>query len=606
MRSLESLKAKTVTDPVTGCWLWRGGVRANGYGVIGGEAAHRVAYRAAYGDFPKELLACHRCDVRNCINPDHIFLGTHGDNSRDMARKGRQAFQARPELAARGDHNGSRTRPERRPRGERQHLAKLNDDVVAAMRATVRCGAFSARQWSKWLGLSYSTTKRAISGRTWAHIVCVLLFVGSPAFAQGRFERFCSRSAQGRSDRGLNCNQPESEYSFFEFAPTSGAGMGTACACTAVTGAKGEAVTFTRASSAYCTKEGLATTGLTTTSMVQCSTNQIRVEADGSGVLGILVENAGTNVILQSEDLATTWLTSASGVAAPTVTANQAVAPNGATTADRLQVPATTSGQYSYMYQTGWAAATRTTSVYLKGNGTSGTINLLSGTTPNACTACAYVADSWSRCALPSVGTASTFVFLGNDSASAVCTTSSKGAQDVFVWGLQHETGAYATSYVPTTTAAVTRAVDVPTVAGATLPYAKFSLAASVTEEWATATMPSYSVIMEGQTGNSSGVGFFFMPGAAPRIQTINAGALNLTAASQTVVAGTAYRVGTVSEGGNSSLYWNGSLIAGPTAKNTAAAWATATGIGYGPAFPTASDSIISRVCLDPSPTRCR
>lgn len=394
---------------------------------------------------------------------------------------------------------------------------------------------------------------------------------------------------------------------FFEFAPSSGAGMGTACACAAVTGAKGEVVTFTRASSAYCTKEGLATTGLTTTSMVLCGTNQIRVEADGSGVLGILTENAGTNVILQSEDLATTWLTSASGVAAPTVTANQATAPDGATTADRLQIPATTSGQYSYMYQTGWAAATRTTSVYLKGNGTSGTINLLSGTTPNACAACTYVADSWSRCALPSAGTASTYVFLGNDSASAVCTTSSKGAQDVFVWGLQHEAGAYATSYIPTTTAAVTRAVETPTVNGAAFPAAPLSIAASITTEWPQASHPAGAGILEGQVGSSTGSGFFFVSGFL-RFQTLPGGSPALDyVVSPAITAGAVRRVAASNTGGSSSIFLEGSLVAGPTAKNPATApWLTTTGIGYAPAFPMRFDGIISRVCLDNTATRCR
>jgi hypothetical protein len=103
----------------------------------------------------------------------------------------------------------------------------------------------------------------------------LLILIASSALGQGRFDRFNQRTDQGRSTRGFE----QSSYAFFEFAPASGAGMGTACACTTPTGAKGEALTFTRAGDATCSKQGLATTGIANGDLVACTGNQPRVES---------------------------------------------------------------------------------------------------------------------------------------------------------------------------------------------------------------------------------------------------------------------------------------------------------------------------------------
>lgn len=75
-----------------GCWLWPV-VGANGYGMFrrrGVWGAHRIAWVYTHGDIPPGMHVCHRCDVPNCINPEHLFLGTHTDNMRDMLSKGRR------------------------------------------------------------------------------------------------------------------------------------------------------------------------------------------------------------------------------------------------------------------------------------------------------------------------------------------------------------------------------------------------------------------------------------------------------------------------------------------------------------------------------------
>jgi hypothetical protein len=100
------------TGARTECGYGRIGVGSRGQGY---ERTHRVAWELANGPIPAEIEVCHTCDNPPCCNVDHLFLGTHTDNVRDMWSKGRQAGQI--------------------PTGEQHPDARLTDAQVADLRA---------------------------------------------------------------------------------------------------------------------------------------------------------------------------------------------------------------------------------------------------------------------------------------------------------------------------------------------------------------------------------------------------------------------------------------------------------------------------------------
>lgn len=137
------------------CWIWKAYCNKRGYGQFGHFdkvlKAHRVAYEITYGKVPNNLEVCHHCDNPSCVNPKHLFLGTHSDNMQDESRKGRCYLQKHPELR----------------QGEKHPLAKLTEQQVIEIRQSK---GFTQEQLAKKYGVCRWMIRRILSRLAWKHI----------------------------------------------------------------------------------------------------------------------------------------------------------------------------------------------------------------------------------------------------------------------------------------------------------------------------------------------------------------------------------------------------------------------------------------------------
>lgn len=148
---------KTAYDQTTGCWLYQGEKVHNGYGRIYHKGknvrVHRLSYSSFIGEIPSGIMVCHSCDVRNCWNPGHLFLGTAKENHADMWAKGRATLPPRIE----------------NKRGEDHPWSKLTTSDVIRIRELCASGQ-SQRSVGKLFGVRQGVVSSILRGKSWTHI----------------------------------------------------------------------------------------------------------------------------------------------------------------------------------------------------------------------------------------------------------------------------------------------------------------------------------------------------------------------------------------------------------------------------------------------------
>lgn len=139
-------KVKKTND----CWWWTAATQSNGYGEFGLPGrrtivAHRFSWIIRNGPIPTGRFICHHCDNKLCVNPDHLFVGTHQDNVDDMVKKGRHRFLS-------GENNG---------------MSKLDSKKVRRIRDFYEQGGLGQRCLAAMFGVSQFNVSLIVRGETW-------------------------------------------------------------------------------------------------------------------------------------------------------------------------------------------------------------------------------------------------------------------------------------------------------------------------------------------------------------------------------------------------------------------------------------------------------
>lgn len=167
------LRERRLADKIfvtkNGCFVWNACLGSSGYGSVrlNGKlcSVHRIAWELEFGPIPEGFCVLHKCDNRQCVNPNHLFLGTHGDNARDRMSKNRNSEHLR-----KGLRNGAYTCPEKRCRGEQNGASKLRKNQVQEIRKLYAQGTNSQRALAKTFGVAQSIIGAIVRREIWQHV----------------------------------------------------------------------------------------------------------------------------------------------------------------------------------------------------------------------------------------------------------------------------------------------------------------------------------------------------------------------------------------------------------------------------------------------------
>lgn len=144
---------KVFPEPNTGCWIWCGATHPSGHGSVNAKShnglnwAHRYSYFVENGDFDRDQLVLHKCDNPWCVNPLHLYLGSKGDNVRDLIERGSPKW-------ASGNQIGT---------------SKLTPFIVKEIKELL--GVISNRQIAKKYNVSHSCINSIFNGNRWKEVL---------------------------------------------------------------------------------------------------------------------------------------------------------------------------------------------------------------------------------------------------------------------------------------------------------------------------------------------------------------------------------------------------------------------------------------------------
>lgn len=152
-RFLNKVKIKGINE----CWEWNAAYRGK-YGVFSIKGknidAHRVSYTLFKGEIPENMYVCHTCDNTKCVNPNHLFLGTHSDNMKDAFKKGRLNIPTTSQFKV----------------GHKAINSNLSDEVVKRIKLLLLNKTITLKEIAIMFNVKYQTIRDINCGRSYINI----------------------------------------------------------------------------------------------------------------------------------------------------------------------------------------------------------------------------------------------------------------------------------------------------------------------------------------------------------------------------------------------------------------------------------------------------